>query len=169
VLFVIDLVTPSDVMIASLYVLPILLVAATLPARAAAAVWLFTIILQLSALLLQRANLLTMSAEAISVTSVFLILQLLRTAPFGKGASNPRVSIESRATRGVASDLLGGPQELTKREREVAALAAAGRSAREIAQQLSIGRRTVETHLAHAYAKLGVESKIDLILKRDRL
>jgi len=34
---------------------------------------------------------------------------------------------------------------------------------------LSIGRRTVETHLAHAYAKLGVKSKVALIMKRERL
>jgi ATP/maltotriose-dependent transcriptional regulator MalT len=62
-----------------------------------------------------------------------------------------------------AAAAAGGPTSLTRREREVARLAAQGRSAREIAERLYIGERTVETHLANAYAKLGVTSKIDLV------
>jgi DNA-binding CsgD family transcriptional regulator len=56
-----------------------------------------------------------------------------------------------------------GAGSLTRREREVARLAAHGHSAKEIARQLAIGERTVETHLARAYAKLGLASKIDLV------
>ena len=56
-----------------------------------------------------------------------------------------------------------GAGSLTRREREVAHLASAGLSAKEIGQQLAIGERTVETHLARAYAKLGLSSKIDLV------
>jgi DNA-binding CsgD family transcriptional regulator len=44
---------------------------------------------------------------------------------------------------------IAGPDALTARQREVARLAAAGCSAKEIAQQLFIGERTVETHLAN--------------------
>ncbi len=58
---------------------------------------------------------------------------------------------------------IAGPDSLTKREREVARLAARGCSAKEIAEQLFIGERTVETHLANAYAKLGVGSKLELV------
>jgi class 3 adenylate cyclase/DNA-binding CsgD family transcriptional regulator/tetratricopeptide (TPR) repeat protein len=58
---------------------------------------------------------------------------------------------------------LVGPAALSKRELEVARLAAEGCSAREIAEQLYIGERTVETHLANAYTKLGVSSKLDLV------
>ena len=64
VLFVIDVATPRDVVVASLYVLPILLAAAVLTGRAAIAVWLLAVILQLVALLGQGANLLTVSAMA---------------------------------------------------------------------------------------------------------
>ena len=52
---------------------------------------------------------------------------------------------------------------MTPREREVARLAAQGHSAKEIAGILGIGERTVETHLARLYAKLGIRSKIDLV------
>ncbi len=58
---------------------------------------------------------------------------------------------------------LAGPDALTRRERDVARLAAVGSSAKEIAEQLFIGERTVETHLANAYAKLGVASKVELV------
>jgi DNA-binding CsgD family transcriptional regulator len=56
-----------------------------------------------------------------------------------------------------------GAASLTRREREVASLAARGQTAKEIAAQLAIGERTVETHLARAYAKLGITSKLDLV------
>jgi class 3 adenylate cyclase/DNA-binding CsgD family transcriptional regulator/tetratricopeptide (TPR) repeat protein len=61
-----------------------------------------------------------------------------------------------------ASAAVAGPAALTRREREVVRLAIAGHSAREIAQQLFIGERTVETHLAGAYAKLGINSRREL-------
>jgi ATP/maltotriose-dependent transcriptional regulator MalT len=46
--------------------------------------------------------------------------------------------------------------ELTETERRVAALAAQGRSNREIAAELFMGVSTVEMHLSRAYRKLGV-------------
>ncbi|NUT19266.1 MAG: hypothetical protein HOV77_08765 [Hamadaea sp.] len=52
---------------------------------------------------------------------------------------------------------------LTRREQEVLELAAAGASAREIAERLVIGERTVETHLANIYRKLGVRSRVELV------
>lgn len=55
-------------------------------------------------------------------------------------------------------------RRLTRREREVAALAAQGFSAREVAAHLGIGRRTVESHLANALPKLGLRSKRHLVL-----
>jgi ATP/maltotriose-dependent transcriptional regulator MalT len=46
--------------------------------------------------------------------------------------------------------------ELTETERQVAALAAQGRSNKEIAAELFMGVSTVEAHLSHVYRKLGV-------------
>jgi DNA-binding CsgD family transcriptional regulator len=54
---------------------------------------------------------------------------------------------------------LTGPDSLTPSERRVAQLAAQGRSNPEIAQALFLTRRTVETHLTHAYLKLGISSR----------
>ena len=53
-------------------------------------------------------------------------------------------------------------QALTRREREVVVLATEGFTAREIGALLFIGERTVETHLANAYGKLGVRSRLEL-------
>jgi DNA-binding CsgD family transcriptional regulator len=51
---------------------------------------------------------------------------------------------------------------LTPAERRVAALVAEGRTNREVAAALFLGERTVETHLSHVYAKLGVRSRAEL-------
>ena len=51
---------------------------------------------------------------------------------------------------------------LTAAERRVAALVAEGRTNREVAAALYLGERTVETHLSHIYAKLGVRSRTEL-------
>lgn len=73
----------------------------------------------------------------------------------------------SRGRRVAAAAL--GPTSLTERERDVARLAAQGHSAREIGEKLFIGARTVEGHLARAYAKLGVSSKVELARRAEEL
>ncbi len=52
--------------------------------------------------------------------------------------------------------------ELTPSERRVVELAADGRSNKEIAHAVSVSVHTVEVHLAHAFAKLGVQSRTQL-------
>jgi DNA-binding CsgD family transcriptional regulator len=59
-------------------------------------------------------------------------------------------------------DRLSGPEALTASERRVARMAAEGKSNPEIAQALFLTRRTVETHLTHAYQKLGIGSREEL-------
>jgi DNA-binding CsgD family transcriptional regulator len=48
---------------------------------------------------------------------------------------------------------------LTQRERETATLAAGGASSNEIAVQLSLSVRTVESHLYSVFAKLGITDR----------
>jgi DNA-binding CsgD family transcriptional regulator len=57
---------------------------------------------------------------------------------------------------------LTGPDALTAGERRVAALAAEGASNRQIAEHLFITQATVETHLRHAFRKLGITSRAEL-------
>jgi DNA-binding NarL/FixJ family response regulator len=59
-------------------------------------------------------------------------------------------------------DMLTGPEALTPAEHRIAALAAAGHTNREIAEQLYITLRTVETHLTHAFQKLQITTRAQL-------
>ncbi len=54
------------------------------------------------------------------------------------------------------------PDELSPQEAAVARLAQAGRTNRQIARQLHLSIKTVETHLGHVYQKLGIRSRWQL-------
>ena len=49
-----------------------------------------------------------------------------------------------------------------------ATLAADGRSSQQIAEQLVLSVRTVDNHLQHVYAKLGVSSRTELAVLAER-
>src|SRR5690242_19214730 len=57
---------------------------------------------------------------------------------------------------------LTGTDSLTPAEHKVAVLAARGHSNPQIAQQLYVTRRTVETHLTHIFQKLDIATRADL-------
>jgi DNA-binding CsgD family transcriptional regulator len=60
--------------------------------------------------------------------------------------------------------LVAGPTAtLTRREREIATLAARGATDRQIADELIVSIRTVQSHLYNAYAKLGVDGRAGLV------
>lgn len=71
-----------------------------------------------------------------------------------------------RSSRTARRSGTQGPEHLTARQREIAQLAATGRSNREIAEALVLSVKTVESHLGAAFATLGVRSRPEL---RDRL
>ncbi len=74
-----------------------------------------------------------------------------------------RARTELRATGARPRRLVRtGADALTPSERRVAELAAAGRANREIAAELYITLATVETHLRHAFQKLGVHARTEL-------
>ena len=104
-----------------------------------------------------------------------------RTAPRRLGGSSRRppgtpglLDMPGAVTR--ADRLLGqavpapaGHDPLSPREREIVALVVAVRSNREIAEQLVISERTVETHVRSVLAKTGCTNRTELVARRDEL
>jgi DNA-binding CsgD family transcriptional regulator len=72
-------------------------------------------------------------------------------------AGQARAELDLLGTRGTAA-----ADGLTAAEQRVVALAASGMSNKQIARRLFVAVHTVEVHLAHAYAKLGVHSRAQL-------
>jgi DNA-binding CsgD family transcriptional regulator len=64
--------------------------------------------------------------------------------------------------RPLGLELALAPRALTRREKEVAMLAVRGRSSQEIADRLCVSVRTVDTHLARVYFKLGITGRSQL-------
>jgi predicted ATPase/DNA-binding CsgD family transcriptional regulator len=74
----------------------------------------------------------------------------------------------ARSTEGIRG--WTGSDGLTAREQEIAMLVARGLSNRDIAARLVISKRTVDAHVNHIFAKLGVSSRVQLtIWLRDRV
>ena len=78
----------------------------------------------------------------------------------GAGWYAERAATQLRRAGGRAGRL--PPGELSPQEKAVARLARAGRSNRQIADELFLSVNTVETHLAHAYRKLGITRRREL-------
>jgi len=55
-----------------------------------------------------------------------------------------------------------GLESLSRREREVAALVTARKTNREVAAELFLSEKTVESHLRNIFAKLGASSRVDV-------
>ncbi|WP_434048338.1 MULTISPECIES: response regulator [Sorangium] len=92
------------------------------------------------------------------------LVEALRTVVRGRTAVSPDVSaamVRALQRRDAASrgDMVAS---LSDRERQVLRLLAMGRSAKEVAAQLSISVKTVETHRARLCAKVATHSVADL-------
>jgi predicted ATPase/DNA-binding CsgD family transcriptional regulator len=93
------------------------------------------------------------SAAPSRATSAARSAAAQRTAPMAPSAVTPPAT---------------GP--LTSREVEIAQLVADGLSNKEIARRMAISKRTVDAHVDHIFAKLGISSRVQLTLwVRDRI
>jgi DNA-binding NarL/FixJ family response regulator len=95
------------------------------------------------------------------------LIHAIRTATREETILHPTLvpALLSYLSSGPAKD---GPRRsldaLTRRERDVVQLLARGLGDRDMAQHLFISVRTVQTHLSHIYAKLGVHTRTEAAL-----
>ena len=85
------------------------------------------------------------------------------------GAPWASAELRAKARRiGVAlrPSRTSGNRDLSEVEELVAGLAAAGLTNRQIGERLFISARTVEAHLTHLFAKLGVKNRVQLTARR---
>ena len=80
----------------------------------------------------------------------------------GAELSVPEAVAYARRGRGTRRRPASGFESLTPAEREVVALVVQGLTNPEVGDRLFISRRTVQHHLGHVYAKLGVRSRREL-------
>jgi DNA-binding CsgD family transcriptional regulator len=157
-----DLLTPVQVALTALGLIPLLAAVWLLSDRLALAV----AVVGLGQLVLTTALGSVSPATGVSEATAYLVLGLVVRLYAGSLAD-----LLARQTPGKRIEVTSrtGVETLTKREREVAALAAQGYTAREIGEQLHIGERTVETHVANVCSKLGLKAKVELVRSASRL
>jgi two-component system, NarL family, response regulator NreC len=88
------------------------------------------------------------------------LVQAIRAAAGGGTWLNPDLGARMAAT---PDGPVGALAELTDRELDVLRLIALGHTNNEIAEQLFLSVRTVETHRAHIQQKLGVSTRAELV------
>jgi DNA-binding CsgD family transcriptional regulator len=148
-----EVVTPSDV-VASLALIPLVAAMWALSARFAARVALVAAVVFGVALATEVANRPTIVFVVVAALVISAAVRFYATGIAGLWPAARR--------RGVSLDAGDRVEALTRRELEIASLASRGYTAGEIGARLHISDRTVESHLANAYAKLAIHSRSGL-------
>jgi two-component system, NarL family, response regulator LiaR len=88
-----------------------------------------------------------------------------------KAAAEGQVQLSPQAAARLMREVRApeSPESLTERETEVLRLLAQGQSNKEIARQLSIGEKTVKTHVSSILGKLNVSSRTQAALYAVRI
>jgi DNA-binding CsgD family transcriptional regulator len=99
-----------------------------------------------------------------NLTEAFDVFRQLGAAPWAERAGNELRAAGSAPEQAAEPDESATPghDPLTPMEREVALMAAAGMTNREIGQRLYMSHRTVGAHLYHVFPKLGISSRAAL-------
>lgn len=93
------------------------------------------------------------------------LIRAIKAAAAGQVQLSPKAA--ARLMREVRTP--DNPEALTDRETEVLRLLAMGQANKEIAQTLSIGEKTVKTHVSNVLAKLNVSSRTQAALYAVRI
>lgn len=88
------------------------------------------------------------------------LVEAVRRAANGQNYLNPSLGAKIAAS---PEQPVGPPDDLSEREAEVLRLIALGHTNGEIAEQLFLSVRTVETHRAHVQQKLGLSRRAELV------
>ena len=170
---IVEILTP-DVVVGTFALLPLLAAMWVLSTRLATLVAIVATLFFGAALAVEGANRMTQILIAVAVLGTAFTGRLYATglASVLSSRRHMRPTIKSWAAStsvGGTDRSLYGLRSLTRRELEVARLAAEGYTAAEIGRRLNIGDRTVESHLASAYSKLRIRSRLELIRMASRL
>jgi DNA-binding CsgD family transcriptional regulator len=86
----------------------------------------------------------------------------------GAALSTEEAIAYAQRSRGERKRPTSGWASLTPMERDVVALVREGLGNKDIGARLFISPRTVQSHLTHVYAKLGIASRIELATEAAR-
>jgi DNA-binding CsgD family transcriptional regulator len=166
-IFIAELLTPDDV-VGAFALLPLLAAMWVLSSRLAIVVVVAAALFLGLAVDLETTNRITVSLLGLAVFTTALVARVYATglASLLSGRRHVRPPIASWAPPATVDEIdrsSYGLRSLTRRELEVARLAAEGYTTPEIGRRLNIGNRTVESHLASAYSKLRIRSRLQLI------
>lgn len=173
VIFVAEILTPH-VVVGAFALVPLLAALWVLSSRLAALVAIAATVFFGVVIKVETANRMTVILLGVAVLGTALMSRLYATglASALSTRRHMRPTVESWVTP-VTLDRMEpssyGLTSLTRRELEVARLAAEGYTAAEIGRRLNIGGRTVESHLASVYSKLRISSRLQLIRMASRL
>jgi DNA-binding CsgD family transcriptional regulator len=145
--------TGSSITVGSLALLPLVISAWMLSRWSARSMLALSLLLVIVEVAIKAIDPLTGSAEVIAFGTAWALVRLY--------ASRFELLLPRQARPALDRIL----QPLSRREREIVRLTIDGHTAPEIAGLLHLSDRTVESHLASAYTKLGVRSKLELVTR----
>jgi len=172
-IFLVEVLTP-DVVVGSLGTFPVVGAMWVLSRRLAWLVGLVAVCLFCLAVILEGRSRPTVIVIAVTIlVSAFLTrLYAASLATILARRRHPRAAVTAPTVPATLNGIDGfthGIKALTRRELEVASLAAHGYTATEIGLRLHISGRTVESHLASTYARLRISSRFELVSMAPKL
>jgi DNA-binding CsgD family transcriptional regulator len=162
VLWLAELAAPSTVSLGELVILPVVAASLLLDARHAWVVAGMAAASRVAAWLIGDIAAGLAVLEVISFGVVTVVAIQVRSSRRVHPVDQMPVAAPAPSQQATFTNLWDSVR-LTERERQVLEMAVQGLTAKQVAARLHISRRTVESHLDHAYSKLGVRSKRDVI------